>query len=169
MNHRERVALIRAGVPGGDTWADFGAGTGAFTSALRALTGPEALLYAIDRDARALRRQPADVQTITADFARQTIDLPVLDGLLVANALHFVADAGAVIERLARYLRPGGAFIVVEYDLTTPRSYVPYPLGRARCLRLMEAAGLHAAADVGERRSPSTGVRMVALRAFRAA
>jgi precorrin-6B methylase 2 len=61
MTLADRVALIRPGVerPGGDppreTWADLGAGSGAFTQALASLVGPGAVIYALDRDERALR------------------------------------------------------------------------------------------------------------------
>jgi len=167
MNHAERVALIRGGVPGpGGVWADFGAGRGAFTTALRALIGDEATLFAVDRDGGALRGQAADVRTVMADFVREKIDLPPLDGLLVANALHFVVDQAAAMATLARYLKPGGAFMVVEYDVRVPRGYIPHPLGRGRCVRLMGEAGLRDAVVVGERRSPSSGVTMVAVRAL---
>ncbi|HLV37010.1 MAG TPA: hypothetical protein VKY59_17935, partial [Spirillospora sp.] len=58
MNHAEMVALIRAGVESSrGLWADFGAGAGNFTRALRELVGPEAVIYAIDRDRHALRSQ----------------------------------------------------------------------------------------------------------------
>src|SRR5690554_4106120 len=41
MNHQDHVNLLRPGVPAtGGVWADFGAGTGAFTLALAELLGP---------------------------------------------------------------------------------------------------------------------------------
>ena len=56
MELSEMVALIRGGVsePGGN-WADLGAGTGNFSWALAELIGPQGTIYAIDRDAKAIR------------------------------------------------------------------------------------------------------------------
>ncbi|MCA9859246.1 MAG: methyltransferase domain-containing protein, partial [Thermomicrobiales bacterium] len=56
MNHDDHVRLIaRAFDTTGGVWADFGAGTGAFTLAIRDLAGPDCTIYAIDRDQPALR------------------------------------------------------------------------------------------------------------------
>ena len=56
MDHRDHVALIRAGVgEQGGRWADIGAGEGAFTLALADLLGPGGQIIAVDRDAGALR------------------------------------------------------------------------------------------------------------------
>lgn len=166
MTHEELVALIRGGVPGaGGTWADFGAGGGNFTRALRELLGQNATIYAVDRDPRALHRQQPDVNTITADFTQPIPHLPPLDGLLVANALHFVRDQQRAVERLASYLHPGGTFIVVEYDVRLPRGYIPFPLPPARFEQIAHQAGLTDIRHVGARTSPTNGTTMVALAA----
>ncbi len=105
MKHPDHVALLRAAqLPAGGTWADFGAGSGAFTLALRELVGPQAQIYAIDKDAERLgelqrehaRRfgSTASLHVIASDFAR-SLDLPPLDGALMANSLHFFKDADA--------------------------------------------------------------------------
>jgi ubiquinone/menaquinone biosynthesis C-methylase UbiE len=48
MNHNDHVSLIRNGVAtSGGVWADFGAGTGAFTLALAEVVGPGAEIYGI--------------------------------------------------------------------------------------------------------------------------
>lgn len=164
MTHDELVALIRGGVlpEPGRVWADFGAGRGAFTRALRDLLPEGATVYAVDRDGAALRGQPPGVQARTGDFTRP-LDLPPLDGLLVANALHFVARQQAAIARLAGYLKASGRFLVVEYDVSVPRGYIPYPLPPARFERLARLAGLRDPREVGRRVSPSSGTAMVAL------
>src|SRR5574341_63517 len=55
MDHTDHVNLLRpADLALGGTWADLGAGSGAFTLALRELVGPEAETYAVDRDAARL-------------------------------------------------------------------------------------------------------------------
>jgi SAM-dependent methyltransferase len=136
MNHNDHVRLLRGGIDTqGGIWADFGSGTGAFTLALADLIGDGGLIYSIDRDAGALREQtralqarfPAvRVQTINADFTRP-LDLPPLDGIVMANALHFVRDKAPVIAQLRRYLKPGGRLLMVEYNVDRGNTWVPYP------------------------------------------
>lgn len=161
MTHEEMVALIGGGVnqPGG-TWADFGAGRGDFTRALRDLLGHQATLYALDRDARALRSQH-DTHTLQADFT-QPLDLPLLDGILIANALHWVRRQERVMALLAGYLRPGGRLLLVEYEVRWPRGYIPFPVPYNRFETLARAAGFEHIQRVGTRQSPSTGVAMYA-------
>lgn len=127
---------------------------------MRELIGPQATLYAIDQDAAALRAQ-RDAIPISADFI-QSIELPALDGLLMANALHWVRRQEAVLRLLAGYLKPGGRLLLVEYELQWPRGYVPFPVPYARFEKLAQAAGLRSIERVAERRSPSSGVSMYA-------
>jgi SAM-dependent methyltransferase len=137
MDHADHVALLRDGVPGpGGTWADFGSGTGAFALALAELIGPSGLIYSVDSDRPALRRQERTmrarfpgiaVRFVVGDF-RQPLDLPLLDGAVMANALHFQPDRGAVVQLIRSYLRPGGLFLLVEYNTDRGNPWVPHPL-----------------------------------------
>ena len=165
MNHKEHVALIRGGVPGpGGAWADLGAGTGAFTLALAELIGSGGRLRAIDRDARALRqlatemaaRLPAvALQTQVADIARP-LDLPPLDGIVAANALHFLREAEreAALGLIRGYLRPSGQLIVVEYNIDRGNPWVPHPF-------------TYLAWEEVARRAGFTGTRLLARRPSR--
>ncbi len=176
MNRAEMVELIRGGVPGaGGVWADLGAGTGNFTEALRELLGAQGAIYAVDRDGKAIRAQHellaqagpgASVFPIQADIT-QRLTLPPLDGVLVANALHFIRDQAAALALIASYLRPSGRLLIVEYDLAEPLRWVPFPVPFTRFQALAEGAGLHNPAHVGSRVSPSSGVAMYAGVAIR--
>jgi precorrin-6B methylase 2 len=96
VDHADHVRLLRDGVTRGGTWADLGAGTGAFTLALAELVGPGGEVIAVDRDRGALRElehavRPggATVRTLRADFT-QELDLEPLDGIVMANSLQLV-------------------------------------------------------------------------------
>lgn len=149
MQHSKAVDLITKGVQRGDTaWADLGSGDGTFTRALRELLGPNADIYAVDVDGTMLKRQKrwankADLpktHLIEADF-RQPLDLPPLDGVLLANALHFVQDQITVLGQLRRHLKPAGRLLVIEYDMTHGPMWVPYPLPFRTLARIAPAAG----------------------------
>jgi precorrin-6B methylase 2 len=175
MDHSEMVALIAGGVAARDgVWADLGAGRGAFTAALRALLGPAATIHAVDRDGAAVRQLArmaaapgAAVVPQQADFT-MPLQLPPLDGMLMANALHFVRNQREVLAALVAYLRPGGRVLLVEYDLERPTSWVPFPVPPARFTELAMAAGLSSPRTVGMRRSPSSGIAMYAAVAVKA-
>ena len=153
MDHEDHVALLRGGVAGrGGTWADIGAGEGAFTLALAELLGPGGRIVAVDRDAGALaenaravagRFPGVELETHRADFERP-MELPPVDGLVAANSLHFVARDRQidVVRALVSYLRPGGAFVVVEYDADRGNPWVPYPLSFGTWRTVAAAAGL---------------------------
>lgn len=153
MKHHDHVNLLRGGVsaPGG-IWADLGSGTGAFTLALADLLGEEGTIYSLDRDGGALREQQRLMQerfpAVTAHYLRadftQPLDLPPLDGIVMANSLHFHRDKLPILRRLRANLRPGGCLILVEYNADSGNMWVPYPLSYRTWERLAGEAGFSA-------------------------
>jgi ubiquinone/menaquinone biosynthesis C-methylase UbiE len=138
VQHADHVALLAGGVTQGEggTWADLGAGTGAFTLALADLIGPHGVIHAIDRDRAALAElrtafvsavPQAELRAQTADFTRR-LDLSGLDGVVMANALHFVGDKAPVLALVRGYLEHGGRLLLVEYDTDRGNTWVPHPL-----------------------------------------
>jgi len=175
MEIHDAIELLREAVGDGTVggvWADLGAGTGTFTRALAALLGPGSTIYAVDDDAtavRALRALPSmpttHVIAVKGDFT-QPLVLPdigdaALDGILLANALHFVRDAGAVLGRVVERVRPGGRIIVVEYDRREASRWVPYPISPSRWLDLANGAGLGTASITATRPSEYQGMLYV--------
>ncbi|HEX7981627.1 MAG TPA: class I SAM-dependent methyltransferase [Gemmatimonadaceae bacterium] len=179
MNTSDAIEMIRdaVGVSAG-VWADLGAGTGTFTRALTKLLGAGSIIYAVDDDARAERALRelsssssgnVQVTAVNADFTRP-LELPglvraeaQLDGILLANALHFVRDAENVLSRLVKQLRPGGRMIVVEYDGRAASRWVPYPIPASRWLRLAESAGLTEPTITATRPSSYSGILYTAV------
>jgi ubiquinone/menaquinone biosynthesis C-methylase UbiE len=175
MNHDDHVALLRgafpapgSGLQSPDTvWADFGAGSGAFTLAIRDLAGPAVDLSAIDRDRSALeslhaamRRQfpETSLHLLDGDI-RQPPDLPPLDGIVAANSLHYVPrkQQPTTLHRWSTLLKPGGRIVLVEYDSNTPNPWVPYPISFARLGALTREAGLPEPLLLGTRPSRWSG------------
>ena len=152
MEHHDHLALIRSAVPGAGVWADLGSGRGAFTLALAELLGPGGTIYSLDLDPTALKDQSRlmeksfpQVQThyLAADF-RDRLDLPPLDGLLMANSLHFIRRKEAVLKRLLGHLKAGGRFVLVEYNTDRATPWVPYPVSYPSWEKLADQAGLSA-------------------------
>jgi SAM-dependent methyltransferase len=136
MDHSDHVRLIRDGVTGGPSWADLGSGGGAFTLALADLLGPTGRIVSVDRDPDVLRVQAAElrrrfpdveVDQRVADFGRP-LALRELDGIVMANSLHFVRDKEPVVSLVRTYLREAGRLVLVEYDADRGNPWVPYPL-----------------------------------------
>jgi trans-aconitate methyltransferase len=167
---RDAQTLIAPALPdgAGGAWADLGAGRGTFTAALARLLGPGGVVHAVDRDAGAMAslRGPTVVAHV-ADFADadawRALALPPLDGILLANALHFVphGDQPALLARLAASLAPDGRLVVVEYDDRPASRWVPYPVSLAR-LGTIVPAGMTAPTRAGQRRSAYGGTMYAA-------
>lgn len=154
MDHYDHVKLLRPSHLSPSTpgvlWADFGAGSGAFTLALRELLGPDADIYAVDRDrgrlielsrAYNIRFGHAEkLHLIQADFSRE-LALPLLDGALMANSLHFFRKKENILRHVNSFLNPGGAFLLVEYNVDRGNPWVPYPLSFKTFSELAPRAG----------------------------
>lgn len=171
MKDSEAIGLLRAALPEapGRCWADLGAGGGTFTRALAALLGADAEIHAVDVDERALRslagwadRAGTPVRVLLADIA-QPLALPPLDGVVLANTLHFVPDQPAALARIAGYLRPGGRLVLVEYEGRRAGPWVPHPVSLARFGELAAGAGLGAPRKVAGRPSAYGGELYVAV------
>jgi ubiquinone/menaquinone biosynthesis C-methylase UbiE len=137
MDHSDHVNLLKpADIKPGGSWADLGAGSGAFTFATRELTGPTASIYAVDKDHASLNQlkqsyrvrfgDSQNLNLIAGDFSR-TLDLPALDGIVMANSLHFFKDKEKILRHVSSFLKPNGILLVVEYNVDSGNLWVPYP------------------------------------------
>ncbi len=166
MIHADHVDLLRLGVPHrGGTWADLGSGSGAFTLALAELLGPQGIIYSVDTDESALAEQErrmrsrfpeTQVRTMCADFTRP-MDLPDLDGIVMANSLHFHRKKAPIVEALQRLLKPGGPLLLVEYNTDRGNAWVPYPIAFEAWETLAGRCGFRATRKIGARPSRFLG------------
>lgn len=151
MDHADHVRLLAGAVrqDEGGIWADLGAGSGAFTLALADLIGPHGVIHAVDRDRGALAElrgafvsavPQAEVRTHVADFTRR-LDLADLNGVVMANSLHFVDDKLPVLALVRGYLRRAGRLLLVEYDSDRGNAWVPHPLAFESWRSLAAGAG----------------------------
>jgi ubiquinone/menaquinone biosynthesis C-methylase UbiE len=138
MNHNDHVNLLRpANLNQGGLYADFGAGSGAFTLALRELVGMDATIYAVDKDRSSLRElenyhrarfnTTLSLILLPNDFS-QPLELPPLDGIVMANSLHFFKDKEKVLKHVCSFLKPNGVLLLVEYNVDRGNLWVPHPL-----------------------------------------
>jgi ubiquinone/menaquinone biosynthesis C-methylase UbiE len=162
MIHQDHVHLLQpADLNPGGTWADFGAGSGAFTLALRELVGAEANIYPVDKDRTRLNElegayrarfgDTENLHIVAADFSR-ALDastrlrqsaqrLPSLDGIVMANSLHFFKDKEKVLRHVRNFLKPGGILLLVEYNVDSGNLWVPHPLSFESFRALAPRAG----------------------------
>jgi trans-aconitate methyltransferase len=149
MRHRDAVAMFdgaRLDRPAPSVWADLGSGDGTFTLALADLLSSGSTIHAIDRDASVLRGIASSsgsvhIEKHVADFTRRwPIDGPI-DGILMANSLHFVRDKESLLRTLSSRLTPAGRFLIVEYDKTFPNPWVPFPVNAKALPELFGSVG----------------------------
>jgi hypothetical protein len=67
----------------------------------------------------------------------------------MANSLHFVKDKTPVLALVRSYLKPGGAFVLVEYDADRGNLWVPHPISYTTWLAAAPSAGFTATRLLG--------------------
>ena len=143
---------------GPTTWADLGAGTGTFTLALADLLSAGSTIHAIDQDGAALRRLPPEhkgvrIATHRGDFTTETWPFARVDGILMANSLHYVDDQAAFIRSCERRMTVPRRFLIVEYDTDESSRWVPHPVSRKKLESLFTDAGYSSIVMLGSRPS----------------
>src|SRR5258706_1282547 len=150
MDHNDHVNLLRPANLGQGSYADFGACSGAFTLALRELVGLDSTIYAVDKDRSALNQldwahrdrfnSTRNLILLPNDFSRP-LDLPSLDGIVMANSLHFFKDKEKILRHVREFLKPNGALLTVEYNVDSGNMWVPYPLTFETYIKLTTRVG----------------------------
>jgi ubiquinone/menaquinone biosynthesis C-methylase UbiE len=168
MKIGEATALIRTPVIEWDrpqSWCDLGSGRGTFTMALAHLLAPGSTIHAVDIDQRALERIPdqhdgVEIRKIFGDLQSSSFRLPPVDGILMANVLHFIRGQQVFLRRL---LSVADRFLIVEYERTKPNPWGPYPVDFERLRHLFSEAGVERVQKVTTRPSLFGGTMYSAL------
>jgi SAM-dependent methyltransferase len=145
MEQTEAMALIGGGIETEcvQHWADLGCGSGTFTKALAELLAWSSYIHAIDKDTQHL---PPMVNEVSigfrrANFIKDQLILNGLDGILMANSLHYVRDKACLLQLLEECFRSDKRFVIVEYENRWPSPWVPYPIPYVQLAKLAVQLG----------------------------
>jgi SAM-dependent methyltransferase len=147
------------------SWCDLGSGSGTFTMALAQLLAHGSTIYAVDLDARALvgiprERNGVEIRKIVMDLQSSSFRLPSVDGVLMANTLHFIQEQQVFLRKL---LSVTDCFLIVEYERTKPNPWGPYPVGFEKLRQLFTEAGVERVEKLATRPSLFGGTMYSAL------
>lgn len=139
-------------------WTDLGSGTGTFTLALANLLHSGSRIISVDKDQNALDQIPdqynqVTIQKIAANFLDEDFSPCNLDGILMANSLHFVQNQSAFINKARQWLKPRGHFLIVEYDTDSPNPWIPHPVSFNRLNNLFGRSGFSSIQKLNEKPS----------------
>ena len=122
MKLKDAIALINEPGLGAVTnprWADLGCGDGLFTYALANVLHAGATITAVDKAKIVLKALPNQhntaIVTKQMDFTKGRLDIGIMDGIIMANSLHFVADKITFLHSLKNQLTTRGIFLIIEY------------------------------------------------------
>jgi ubiquinone/menaquinone biosynthesis C-methylase UbiE len=168
MKISEATALIRTPIiewARPQSWCDLGCGSGMFTTALAQSLASGSTVYAVDLDQGALERIPDEyngvaIRKVLGDLRSPSFGLPCLDGILMANSLHFIQDQHRFLRRL---LSVTDCFLIVEYERSKPSPWVPYPVGFERLSEFFSKAGVERVEKLATRQSRFGGTMYSAL------
>jgi ubiquinone/menaquinone biosynthesis C-methylase UbiE len=169
MEVSDAIKLIEKGVDShsSGTWLDLGAGDGLFTKAIAELTEHPSTIIAIDlkpgRELKSLSHPRHRIEVRQADFTAIEKLPSGVDGILLANALHFVREKKRFLNGLSRLLKRNGRLLTLEYDLPRANPWVPYPIRESDLRSLVIECGFSDPVLIGERMSTLNNSRIYSL------
>ena len=160
MTLQEGIALIKTDKIDSfkaATWADLGCGSGLFTYALAGLLKGESVIYAVDKNISSFNKNPflknILIKQVELNFERTPLPFNNLDGILMANSLHYVKNKKDFFEKIKTCLNANGCFLIVEYNMETANHWVPYPMSFLSLKKLFHDVGFSFVEKISERPS----------------
>lgn len=137
--HKKGAEIVnRAGPYGSGPWLELGSGIGNNTFPLSEQVGIVIALDMSNQDLMGHRQKETWIYPLQADFrVRLPIRTDSLGGVFASFSLHFVKEHALVIREVIRILRPGGTFILVEYQTAQSVPWIPFPLPKMNALSLL--------------------------------
>jgi ubiquinone/menaquinone biosynthesis C-methylase UbiE len=108
----------------GDTVADIGSGSGAFTIPFAKAVAPNGVVYAVDIDKdmlafvadRAEKAGLHNVKTVLGDYDDPKLPVKTVDVAFFHRVLHMIEHRQAYLNSTAMYLKPDGRIVVIDKD-----------------------------------------------------
>jgi ubiquinone/menaquinone biosynthesis C-methylase UbiE len=146
-------------------WCDLGCGSGTFTVALAQSLASGSTIHAVDLDKGMLegisdQYHGVTIRKVLGDLTSPSLRLPSVDGILMANSLHFIQDQDLLLRKLLPVTK---CFLIVEYERSKRSPWVPYPVGFERLFQLFGALGVQHVEKMATRRSRFGGTMYSAL------
>jgi ubiquinone/menaquinone biosynthesis C-methylase UbiE len=164
LESAERIASLRIGeviaklnLKPGDVVADLGAGTGLFSLPLaQAVTSGR--VYAVELDEgfltqiqdKAKTANVTNVVPVLGKFTDPALPARDVDVAFFHDVLHHVENRAAYLESVARYLKPGGRIVVIEFNPgDSPHKAEPHlVVSQEQTAAWMAGAGLAKSEDI---------------------
>ena len=136
-----------------------------FTRALARLLAPGSTIYTVDFDGSILEEIPerhngVEIRKIVGDLESHTLRLPIVEGVLMANTLHFIREQQSLLRRL---LTVTDRFLVVEYERSKSSRWGPYPVRFEKLTQLFSEVGMDRVEKLATRPSLFGGTMYSAL------
>jgi ubiquinone/menaquinone biosynthesis C-methylase UbiE len=117
----ETIAKLK--IKPGEVIADIGAGSGTFCGPLAKAASPGGKVYAVDIDQglidhianRAKELRVSNIQTVLGKFTDPNLPGTDVDLAFINDVLHHIEDRAGYLKSLARYLKPSGRIVVIDF------------------------------------------------------
>ncbi len=110
--------------------------------------------------------EPVNIEIVEGNFFGK-MEFPKVDGILMANALHYAADPVVVLKNVLGHLKPAGTFIFIEYETSTPNPpWIPYPIPFANFKKFASQCGLSEPVEIGRELSQYGQQHIYAAQSF---
>ena len=115
--------VSKLGLKPGQVVADLGAGTGLFSIPMAKAVAPAGRLYAVEIDkgfmpiieGKAGDAKLSNVKTVLGEFADPKIPAQNVDLAFMHDVLHHVEDRAGYLKSAAKYVKPSGRFVLIDY------------------------------------------------------